>query len=192
MIDAPPSMPPEQVITQKLVDCGLDRGAISVAWQDELQSIEIVIRRNARAMSDQFACIHKAAATEIVTFEDQSLQSAYSDYTVELYRPRMIADAKAAVAKLGLLSGFPKRSEYADLRAYAAALERHCGLVTGSVLRVSGDAVAFDPPRQTDPMAFTRKHEKILAVVMYAAAVGDLEKFGFIGNEVVAETAGNR
>ena len=39
-------------------------------------------------------------------------------------------------------------------------------------------------------MVSTRKYEKILAVVMYAMAVGDLEKFGFIGNEAVA--AGNK
>lgn len=192
MIDAPPSMPPERVIAQKLVACGLDRGAVSVVWQDELQSIEIVIRRNARASSDQFSCIHKAAATEIVTFEEQSLQSAYSDYTVELYRPRMIAETKAAVTKLGLLNDFPKRSHYTDLREYAGALEQHCGLMAGSVLRVSGDSVSFDPPRETGPMVFTRKYEKILAVVMYATAVGDLEKFGFIGNAAVADTAGNR
>jgi hypothetical protein len=57
MIDAPPSMPPEQVIAQKLVACGLDRGEVSVVWQDELQSIEIVIRRDARASYDQFSCI---------------------------------------------------------------------------------------------------------------------------------------
>lgn len=187
MIDVPPNMPPQQVIMQKQVACGLDRDAVSVAWQDELQSIEIIIRRNAHASVDQFACIHRAAATEIVTFEDLSLHSAYTDYTVELFRPRRIADAKAAVTKLRLLDGFPQRSNYDDLRGYAEALERHCGLIAGSVLRVSGNAVAFDPPRETDPTAFLKRYEKVLAVVMYAAAIGDLEKLGFIGNEAIAE-----
>jgi hypothetical protein len=186
MIDVPPSMPPQQVITQKLVACGLDRDAVSVAWQNELQSIEVIIRRNAHASVDQFACIYKAAATEIVTFEDKSLHSAYTDYTVELFRPRMIADAKAAVTKLRLLDGFPQRSNYVDLRGYTEALERHCGLIVGSVLRASGDAVAFDPPRETDPTAFSKRYEKVLAAVMYATAIGDLEKLGFIGNEAIA------
>lgn len=104
----------------------------------------------------------------------------------------MIAETKAAVTKLGVLNDFPKRSHYTDLRKYAGALEQHCGLMAGSVLRVSGDSVSFDPPRETDPMVFTRKYEKILAVVMYATAVGDLEKFGFTGNAAVADTAGNR
>ena len=163
-----------------------------MVWQDELQSIEIVIRRDARASSDQFSCIHKAAATKIVTFEEQSLQSVYSGYTVEVYRPRMIAETKAAVTKLGLLNDFPKRSHYTDLRKNAGALEPHCELMAGSVLRVSGDSVSFDPPRETDPMVFTRKYEKILAVVMYATAVGDLKQFGFIGNAAVAESPDSR
>lgn len=187
MIEVPPNMPPEQVIVQKLVACGLDRDAISVAWQDELQSIEVVIRRNARASADRFACIHKAAAMEIVTFEDQSLQSAYTDYTVELYRPRMIADARDELTKLGLLHFFPKRSDFVDLRKYAEALEQHCGLKSGSVLRVSGDAVTFDPPREKDAMAFTKRYKKILAAVIYATAVGDLNEFGFIGNEAIVK-----
>lgn len=188
MIDVPPNMPPQQVIAQKLVACGLDHDAVSVAWQDELQSIEVIIRRTANASADQFACILKAAAPEIVTFEDQSLHSAYTDYTVELYRPRMIADAKAAVTKLRLLEGFPQRSNYVDLHGYTEALERHCGLMAGSVLRVSGDVVTFDPPREADPMALMKRYEKVLAAVMYAIAISDLEKFGFIGNEAIAET----
>jgi hypothetical protein len=57
-------MPPQQVIAQKLVACGLDRSAVSVAWQDGLQSIEIVIRRDARASSDHPPrTLHAAAPT---------------------------------------------------------------------------------------------------------------------------------
>lgn len=188
MIDVPPNMPPQHVIADKLVACGLDRGAISVAWKDELQSIVVVIRRDVRVSPKQFACINKAAAVEIVTFEDKSLQSAYTAYTAELFRPRMIAESKAAVTKLRLLKGFPQRSNYADLRSYTEALERHCGLMGGNVLRVSGDTVTFEPPPETDFLGFTKRYEKILAAVRYAGAIGDLEKFGFIGSEAIADT----
>lgn len=123
-----------------------------------------------------------------MTFEDQSLQSAYTDYTVELFRPRMVADAKAAVTKLGLLDGFPQRSNYVDLRNCAIALERHCGLMAGSVLQVSSDALTFDPSCKTGPRAFMKRYAKILAAAMYATAIGDLEKLGFIGNEAIADT----
>lgn len=74
----------------------------------------------------------------------------------------MIAETKAAVTKLGLINDFPKRSHYTDLRKYTGALEQHCGLIAGSALWVSGDFVSFDPPRDTDPMVFTRKYEKSL------------------------------
>lgn len=185
MIDAHSNIPYQQVIADKLVACGLDRSAISITWQNDLQNIEVVIRREAHVSPRQFACINQAASHEIVIFEDQSLQSAYTDYTVELFRPRMIAESKAAVAKLGLLEGFPKRSNYADLRSYAGALERHCGLNEGSVLRVSGETVTFEPTREPDFSAFTKRYEKILAVVMYASVIGDLPKSGFIGNEAM-------
>ena len=36
-------------------------------------------------------------------------------------------------------------------------------------------------------MAFTKRYEKILAAIMYATAIGDLEKLGFTGNEAIAD-----
>jgi hypothetical protein len=188
MIDVPPTMPTPQVIAQKIASCGLNHDAFSVTWQDELQGFAVVIRRVANASVEQFACIHAAAAIGFVTFEDQSLEAAYTDYTAELFRPRMIADAKAAVTKLGMLDGFPLRSNYVDLSGYAKALERHCGLAVGSVLRVSGGALTFVTPRETTSTGFTKRYEKILAAVIYASAVGDLEKFGFVGNEAIADS----
>ena len=189
MIDVPPSMPSQQVIVEKLIACGLDRSAVTIAWQSDLQSTEVVIGRGARVSPEQFACINQATAAEIVTFEDQSLQLAYTDYSVELFRPRMIADSTITITKLKLLEGFPKRSNYADLPSYAAAIERHCGLKDGSVLRVSGDTVTFEPPHETNISDFTKRYEKILAAVIYASAIGELSKVGFIGNEAIVGTS---
>jgi len=189
VIDLPPKPPvhQEQVIAKKLVDCGLDAKAITVKYEDYLQSIEIVIRDGPKASENMFPCIHRAAGYEIVSFEEPTLQSAYMKFTTELYRPQMIAEATATAKKLGLLNGFPKRSDYSSLDEYAQAIEVHSGIIPGSVLRVSGDSILFDPPRDTDVKNFSNRYSNILAAVMYASAIGDMENFGFIGNEAVAD-----
>jgi len=46
----PPEPPPlEQIIEQKLVACGLSSSGFTVTYQDELQSIEVVISDEVRA-----------------------------------------------------------------------------------------------------------------------------------------------
>ena len=180
---------PEQVITKQLIACGLDFGSVSIAWEDELQSIEVAIKRNARVPVNIFACIHKAAAGAIVRFEEPTLQTAYTNFELEMYRPKLLALAKEAVTRLGLLDDFPKRSDYPDLGAYAHALERHCGLKADSTLRVSGDIIYFAPAREADFVRFEARYEKILAATMYASVLEDDVKFGSIGNEAIAESS---
>ncbi|RIA37905.1 hypothetical protein DFR49_3795 [Hephaestia caeni] len=193
MIDLPPEPPiqQEQVIAQKLVDCGLDAQGFTVKYEDYLQSIEIVIGRDAGATENQFACINRAAGHEIVTFRENALQSAYTDFMAELYRPQMIADATAGLKKLGLLDNFPKRTAYESLADYARALESHCGLIPGSALKAHGEGISFQPPREVDFKEFSKKYSGLIAAIMYANAIGDSEGFGFIGNAAIAE-AGKR
>lgn len=189
MIDFPTKLPvqQEQVISKQLVDCGLDPKAITVKYEDYLQSIEIVIRHGSRASENIFPCIHRAADYEIVNFEDPALQSAYTKFTTELYRPHMIAEATSKAEELGLLNGFPKRSDYRSLEKYARAIELHSGNAPGSVLKVSGESILFDPPRDADFKRFSDRYSKILAAIMYASAIGDMEGFGFIGNEAMTD-----
>lgn len=188
MIDLSPNslIHDEQVIAKKLADCGLEAKGYTVKFEEDLQSVEIVIGRTSGASKARFSCIHRAAGSEIVTFEDARMRAAYADFERELYRPRMIADATADLKKLHLFSGFPKRSSFPSVQAYAQALETHCGLAAGSVLKVKGSDVVFDPPREKNVQDFSKRYSKMLAALMYASAIGDLHRLGFIGNEANA------
>jgi len=188
-MDTPPEPPPspEQIIEQRLVDCGLDAHGLSVRYEDGLQSLEIVIASSAGATSKHFACIKEAAEHEIVTFEDGGMYSAYSKFTTELARPEMLAGSEKALKEAGLYEGFPEREAFETLEEYAVALEKHAGANPGSALRVSGDGILFDPPRDAASYAdFEDRYSNLIAVVAYAS-IRDRVGFGFIGNGAIAE-----
>jgi hypothetical protein len=189
MIDMPPHLPqsPEQIIELRLVECGLDAKGISVRYQDYLQSIEIVIGPSAGATSDHFPCIKEAAGYEIVTFEDGETFAAYTDFTSELARPEMLAMYEERLKESGLWEGFPERRDSDSLEAFARALEEHAGLEPGMTLRVSGDDILFDPPRDSSSyVAFAEKFSGLIAVVAYAS-IRDRLSLGIIGNGRFAE-----
>jgi hypothetical protein len=188
---AEPPQSPEQVIEQRLVECGLSRGGITVTYEDYLQSIEIVVTPAAGAQRKHFSCIHKAVDHEIVTFEDSDLRAAYSDYVFEILRPQMLKEMTSDLEKRGLLKGLPKRDSYPDLGLYAEALEEHSGVPAKSALGVHGDAIVFKPLET--PMTFTdyeNRYSDLLAVSMFVIASGDFKHFCFTGNGAPAETEG--
>lgn len=189
-----PATPPsahEQVIEQRLVECGLSPGGFTVKYEDYLQSIEIVITSAAGARKEHFPCIRQAVEHEIVSFADGAMQKAYSEYETEILRPQMLESATADLKKRGLLENFPERHRFATLELYAQALERHSGLPPKSALRVSGERIFFDPARgHTNLRDFDKRYSSLLAMIMFATARGDFKGFGFIGNESFAEAPG--
>ncbi len=189
MIDTPPdpSLAQEQVIERKLLECGLKAGEFTVRYEDYLQSIEVVITSGAEATLELFPCIKEAAFPEIVTFEDGAMFQQYRDFESELARPRILADAEAALKNYGRWEGFPLRDDFAALDSYAQALERHLGFAPGSLFEVSGNGLSFNPPLE-DFLA-ARSYERyapVMAAMMYASA-SDKVQFFFIGNEKIAE-----
>lgn len=190
-ISAEPPQAPEQVIEQRLIECGLSRDGFTVRYEDELQSIEIVITPDAGARTEHFSCIRQAVDHEIVTFRDATMQVAYSDYVSELLRPEMLESATAELERRGLLEGFPERENFPNLELYAQALERHGRVAPKTVLHVAGDTIVFDPPdSQASFQDFERKYSDLIAIIMFANARGDFKNFGFIGNEKAAEPEG--
>jgi len=186
MFDAPPEPPPsqEQVIEQKLVDCGLEAARFSVKYEDYLQGIEVVITPEAGVTPDHFRCIHEAAFPDIVTFTDSEMYHRYMAYLEELFRPQVLADAEAELKKLGLWDGFPTRDGYSNLADYTRALEAHAGHSPGTMLRAEGsDRVALDP---TDRDLFTATDFERLAVlltVLKFASAREGFAIGFVGND---------
>lgn len=181
----------EQVIEQRLAECGLRGGGFTVKYEDYLQSIEIVITSAAGVRKEHFPCIHQAIQHEIISFADSGMQKAYLDYEDEILRPHMLESATAEVKKRGLLLNFPDRSSFRSLELYAQALERHSGLAPGAALRVSGQTIVFDPPKDQGNFSdFDKRYSSLFAVIMFATARGDFKEFGFIGNEAFAKPAG--
>ncbi len=185
-MDSLPPQPPayEQSINQKLVECGLSAAGVSVSYQDELQSYEVVIGPDAGASRDHFACVQAATAHEIVTFTDTATFHQYLAFISEQYRPNLIAQAKHELERRGRLAGFPSRPSFGSDKHFAEAVEQHCGFTKGSAIRPFGSAFAFQPPldHTLDLSAFSEKYGCLLAAIQMITAQGEL-KIGFIGNE---------
>lgn len=189
MIDTPPEPPPalEQVIEQKLLDCGLKAGGFTVRYEDYLQSIEIVVTPSAGATSDDFPCINDASASEIVTFEDRAMYAAFSDFRSALVRPQMMAELEATLKERGLWEGFPSRQNFATDDEYCRALEAHGGHAPGSALKVSSFGVTLDPKLDDlDIASFNERYGDLMAIILYVS-VRDGFRIGFIGNDKVRE-----
>lgn len=185
MIDLPSEPQPayEQVIEQKLIQCGLRAAGFTVKYDDELQSIHIVIDKQAGASRDSMDCIREAAGHQIVTFLDRDMQKAYDEKVFEALRPKMLADAREALEKRGLLDDFPERSNYGSDKLFAEALERHCGIEQGTLF-VEGRWVLIGQPKPGDwSKAYQDKMACLMSVIRYVSAKGDEFEFGFIGNE---------
>jgi hypothetical protein len=188
VIDMPPEplVSQEQLIEGRLVDCGLNKSGFTVEYQDELQSIEIVISPAAGASNDDFACIREAAGYEIVTFEDGAMYMAYLDFVSELVRPQMLEEARAELAHRGLLEGFPERTNFANDDEFAEALEKHCSIEPKSVLGRSEFGLTILP----EALALGRLSDEqwdrmtcLMAALRYVSARQDDFKIVLIGNE---------
>ena len=185
-------LPPEQFIEQRLVECGLNASGFTVKYEDYLQGIEIVIKPEAGATPQKFGCIHKASEYEIVTFSDLEMNRDYSDYTTELYRPKMLEDARQSLEKIGKLNGFPVRSAFANDKLFAEAVEEHCGIPAGSALKEFGDGIVFMPPSEEyrDVEKFINRYSCLITATTFLAAKRELS-IGIVGNEAVREEKSN-
>lgn len=190
MVDMPQIPPPayEQVLTQKLLQCGLRNGGFTVRYEDILQSVEIVIAKDAEASPEQFDCIRQAAGYEIVTFDVPELQQAYQDRVAEALRPKMLADARAALEKRGILADFPERSKFRSDKLFAEALERQCGMKPGSFFVESQWGLIGKPKLGRQSKRELDKMSCLMAAIMYVSAKGEKFEFGFIGNEAAEPT----
>ncbi len=177
-------LPPEQVIEQRLVECGLNPSGFTVIYEDYLQSIEIVIKPEAGATTDKFGCIHKAVDFEIVTFPEPKMYQDYNDYAMELLRPKMLEDARLSLEKIGKLEGFPVRSAFGSDKLFAEAVEVHCGIPSNGALKEFGDGIVFMPPPEEyrDAEKFMTTYSCLTTAIIYLAAKRELS-IGFIGNE---------
>lgn len=190
MIDMPQTPPSayEQVLTQKLTQCGLRASGFTVRYEPVLQSVEVVIGEGAGATGEHVECIRQAAGSEIVTIDNPVVRKAYDDRVAEVLRPAMLVSAKAELERHGALKDFPRRSAYPTDKGFAQALERQCGLAPGTVF-VEGFGGLILRADAIDGGSFD-KLTCVIAAAQYADAQGDRFSFGMIGNAQVADPDG--
>lgn len=185
MIDAPQVPPPvyAQVLTEEPARCGLHADGFTVKYEQELQSVEIVIDRKAAASVTQLECIRQAAEHAIVTFQDAVLQSAYDDRVAQAVRPRMLAETRAELEKRGILDDFPERSRFASDKLFAEALERQCKWQTGSFFVEYRGGLTIRPELLTSRARDDLAMSCMMAAILYVSAKGETFGLSFIGNE---------
>lgn len=179
-------LPPEKVIEQRLVKCGLNPLGVSVIYEDYLQSIEVAIKPEAEVTSDQFGCIREAVASEVVTFSDPDMNRRYNDFVAKLLRPQMLDDARHSLEKIGRLANFPVRGAYGSDKLFAEAIEVHCGVPKGRALKEFGNSIVFMPPQEDyrDTNKFSKIYGCLFEAIIYVAATLELT-VGLIGNEEI-------
>jgi hypothetical protein len=179
-------LPPEQVIEQRLVQCGLNPSGFSVKYEDYLQSIEIVIKAEAEATPEQFGCIKEVADLGIISFTDLQMNKDYRDYVTGLLRPKMLESSRQSLEKIGKLKNFPERADFVSNKLFAEAIEVHCDVPMGGVLKEFGDRIAFMPQQEEyrDFDRFTAKYSCLINAIAYVAAKRELD-IGFIGNGAI-------
>lgn len=180
--------PSEQVIQKALVQCGLNSSGASVIYEDYLRSIEVVIKPEADAISEQFGCIRQAVGDAIVSFSDPDMDWQYRAFVNELLRPKALEDARQSLQKLGRLTNFPVRSAYSSDKLFAEAIEMHCGVPKGKALKEFDGHIAFMPPQEEyrDNGKFLALYECLTAGIIYVAATRELT-ITLIGNEALRE-----
>ncbi len=183
-MDTLPAPPPsfEQIVTRKLVQCGLAAEGVRVTYEHVLQSYEVVIKHSAQAIPAMFGCIRESTGGEFVTFDDRELMGQYYSFLREASLPQVMARAEAMLAEQGRLQGLPHRPDFASDILFAEALEVHCGVAKGEAIRPFEGALAFQPPPELvrNIEAFQSRYSCLLAAIQLVGARGELSVM-FIG-----------
>ena len=195
MIDASPQMPPlpDKPVAEAIVDCGVRAGRFTVTYEDDLRGNMIIFAKESGASKGNLQCIWNATWSEFVQFTEPELQMDYDAigrkyYDTHLKGQRLEA-ARADLAKHGLLESLPKAFDFQSREEFAVALERHCGFVPHTTLRVEGDSFTIWPQGLAAPTSDAEldKLSCLFSSLTLAAEADASLKIGFVGNERVAD-----
>ncbi len=187
MIDLPPPslQAHAEQIAGALVACGLSKDGFAVTYVDDLQSYEIKISANAGATSENLQCVWQAAYLEFVQFEEPQLGAAFDKLTEN----HSLEVTRKSLADKGLLDGLPHRADFASVGDFLRALESHCGAPAESLLEVHSGFITLQPGIFESAEQLDKVSCLFSAMTLVAAEDKGI-KFGFIGNELSAETEG--
>ncbi|AXU18869.1 hypothetical protein C7W88_07260 [Novosphingobium sp. THN1] len=184
--DMPPSAE-EQVLRERLVGCGLKAAGISMVYDEDTQGYIITIGDAAGVTNAHFECIEKVTLGNWPVFEDKQLDRTFKEASYARATNLWLAEARKILRERGLLESLPRRSHYASVDEFVAALERHCGFEVGSILKEREGKIEISPENISEGHGdYSRLSALIAAVSLASVEIGDV-KIGFIGNERLAD-----
>jgi len=188
MIDLPP--PSYEQTIEAITHCDIPRANIHIKYQDYLQSDEVTISDLGPVTDAKLRCLKGAVHPfYILTIENPAQQAAFYEFSEREDRPKRKAEAREWLQSKRLLNRVPTYDPKRGLPDFAVSLEAACGLKPGSVLMADGDWLTVRP-NALSAKSFEKSSETLACVTRMFAASDASEKgvkFGFIGNEAVAE-----
>lgn len=175
------------VVVAQLSPCGLRSGDVALRFDDELQSTIVTVRRSAKVDAPNFICIRQALwAKADVQFENERLFKLYRAFDEEMSRAEARAVARAWLNQRGLLERLPTFASGETASFVTVKIEQFCGIRAGAAFEERpGGFIAIKRSFMTMPPPPAAE------CLLYAVAAIDFEKlgfkFGFVGNEAVAE-----
>lgn len=185
MIDLPPPTYTQQV--EAIVQCGIPRENIQIAYETGLQSDLITLGHTGELTEEKLRCL-KAGIHPFydVILKDQAQQSVYHDYSWQVDQQDRKIEAREWVQKKGLQNRVPTYDKNDGLTAFATALETACGLKPGSTVKAQGkSSLAVNPELSKNGLETSASALECVMNLFSASDAGDHGiEIGFIGNAV--------
>ncbi|AHE53227.1 hypothetical protein NX02_07510 [Sphingomonas sanxanigenens DSM 19645 = NX02] len=177
---------PPTISSQEVAGCGVAPGRVAIGFDKDLDEEAIQIAKGSDPLNDKvLTCLAEASVRSdmLVLFEDAALETRYRDIYWPMVQQRQHDMAVRWLTEHDLIKGLPQPAEGRPLDDYARAVESHCGIGLGTMLKAQGtDVVTLDPAAMTDP-AIGGRVECVMHVVAAATPPGAV-MLGFTGNGV--------
>jgi hypothetical protein len=190
-IAIPHHRPPHDVVRSRIAACGVADSRIRFVYDTDLQEDVAWIGRGPKLSYAEFNCLARVSLSNAyyLQFDDPRSEAAYRPP----YQRAETVFAREFERKWlqdhGLLAKLPHfRPAKESVMAFAARLERYCGVVPGSMLtELRPNFLTLRREWVERTLSSGRSSERSFGCVMHGAGLSGLEEhgvqFGFIGNE---------
>ena len=189
MIDLPP--PSYEQTIEAVVKCDISHANIRIKYEDYLQSDEVVVSDLGTVTDDKLRCLRAAVHPfYILTIRNAEQQAAFYDLSQKDDRPRQLTEAREWARSRGMLDRVPTYDPERGVDEFSAALDVACGFKRGGALQPGGGSWVTVRPDVVSTNELTKSSKALECLMQMFAASNAPDKgikFGFIGNEALAE-----
>ena len=186
MIDLPP--PPTHVQQiENIAACGIARDAISIVYQDVLQSDEITISDAGAPSEAKWLCLRGAVHPfYALTLSDPEQRTSYYEVDLREGHREARANARAWLAANHMLGRVPIYRSETGIDRFAREIEAACSVVPGSAIAIHGESLLTI---RTEFLAAQLDYHVggAMTCLSHMIAASNASEagisFGFIGNE---------